>query len=47
VKYVALPAKIYTGNIEHISKKKLGTVFGGQAEVGVSIGELVKREAKL
>jgi len=47
VKYVALPAKIYTSNIEHISKKKLGTVFGGQAEVGVSIGELVKREAKL
>jgi phosphate transport system substrate-binding protein len=47
VKYVPLPAKIYTGNVEHLNKKKLGTVFGGQAEVGVSIGELVKREAKL
>ena len=47
VKYVPLPAKIYTSNIEHMNKKKLGTVFGGHAEVGVSIEELVKREAKL
>ena len=47
VKYVPLPAKVYTGNIEHINKKKLGSVFGGQAEVGISISELVKREAKL
>ena len=47
VKYVQLPAKAYTVNLEHIAKKKLGTVFGGNAEVGVTIEELQKREGKL
>ena len=28
-------------------KGKKGTVFGGEAEVGVTIEELLKREAKL
>ena len=47
VKYVPLPAKAYTGNMEHLQKGKLGTVFGGTAEVGITIDELMKREAKL
>lgn len=47
VKYVALPAKIYEANIDHVNKMKTGTVFGGVNEVGVKIDELVKREAKL
>jgi phosphate transport system substrate-binding protein len=47
VKYVPLPAKAYTGNLEHLQKGKLGTVFGGTAEVGITIEELMKREAKL
>ena len=47
VKYVPLPAKAYTVNMEHIDKKKTGTVFGGAAEVGITIEELQKREAKL
>ncbi len=47
VKYVPLPAAIYTSNIKHIADKKLGTIFGGKNEVGISIDELVKREAKL
>ncbi len=47
VKYVPLPAKAYTGNLEHLQKGKLGTVFGGNAEVGITIEELMKREAKL
>lgn len=47
VKYVPLPAKAYTGNLEHVAKKKLGTVFGGKNEVGITIEELMKREAKL
>jgi phosphate transport system substrate-binding protein len=47
VKYVPLPAKAYTGNLEHIAKGKKGTVFGGNAEVGVTIEELMAREAKL
>ncbi|SDH72806.1 PstS family phosphate ABC transporter substrate-binding protein [Propionivibrio dicarboxylicus] len=47
VKYVPLPAKAYTVNLEHIAKKKLGTVFGGNAEVGVTIEALQKREGSL
>jgi len=47
VKYVPLPDSAYRINKEHVAKKKLGTVFGGEAEVGVTIEELLKREAKL
>ncbi len=47
VKYVPLPAKAYTGNLGHLEKGKLGTVFGGTAEVGITIEELLNREAKL
>jgi phosphate transport system substrate-binding protein len=46
IKYVALPAKAYTLALEHIQKGRTGTVFGGQAEVGVKIEDLLKREAK-
>jgi phosphate transport system substrate-binding protein len=47
VKYVPLPAKAYTTNLDHIAKGKKGTVFGGEAEVGVTIDALMSREAKL
>ena len=47
VKYVPLPAKAYSTNLEHLAKGKKGTVFGGQAEVGITIDELLAREAKL
>lgn len=47
VKYVPLPAAAYTGNLEHVAKKKYGSVFGGKNEVGITIEELMKREAKL
>ncbi len=47
VKYVPLPAAIYTANIKHMADNKKGTIFGGKNEVGISIEELVKREAKL
>lgn len=47
VKYVPLPEKAYIGNMDHLKKGKLGTVFGGTAEVGITIEELMKREAKL
>lgn len=46
VKYVPLPAKAYTMNLEHVAKKKLGTVFGGHEAVGIKIEELMAREAK-
>lgn len=46
VKYVALPQNAYTIGLDHIKKGKVGTVFGGQAEVGIRIDDLLKREAK-
>ena len=46
VKYIALPANVYTLGLEHFQKGKVGTVFGGEAEVGVKIEDLLKREAK-
>ena len=45
VKYVALPQNAYTIGAEHVTKGKVGTVFGGTAEVGVRIEDLLKREA--
>jgi phosphate transport system substrate-binding protein len=47
VKYVPLPAKAYAMAWDHVVRGKKGTVFGGIAEVGVTIDELLKREAKL
>ncbi len=47
VKYVPLPAQAYTTALEHFAQGKIGTVFNGQAEVGVRIEDLQKREGKL
>src|SRR2546425_468894 len=47
VKYVPLPAHAYKTAWDHVLKNKKGTVFGGTAEVGITIEELLKREAKL
>ena len=46
VKYVPLPEKAYTLAKENVAKKKIGTGFGGVAEVGVSVEELLQREGK-
>jgi phosphate transport system substrate-binding protein len=46
VKYVPLPQSAYTTGMDHLKKGKVGTVFGGEAEVGVKIEDLLKREAK-
>ncbi|MDE2366264.1 MAG: protein sphX, partial [Betaproteobacteria bacterium] len=46
VKFFSLPAQVYTANLEHLNKKKAGTVFGGKPEVDLRIEEVVKREAK-
>jgi phosphate transport system substrate-binding protein len=45
VKYVPLPADAYKTASDHIAKGKKGTVFGGKNEVGITIAELLKREA--
>ena len=47
VKYVPLPGQAYSLGAERIKSKKLGTVFGGVSEVGSTIDDLMKREAKL
>jgi phosphate transport system substrate-binding protein len=46
VKYVPLPEKAYTLAKTNVAKKKIGTAFGGVAEVGVSVEELLLREGK-
>lgn len=47
VKYIPLPAKAYTFNLEHLQKKQMGTKFGGENKVGLTIEDLMKLEAKL
>ncbi len=46
VKYIPLPDKAYKLALERFEKKKVGTLFGGIAEVGVKIEDLLKREEK-
>lgn len=46
VKYVPLPAKAYSTALSHFRKPKLGTVFVGKSEVGLTIDELLKLEAQ-
>jgi phosphate transport system substrate-binding protein len=47
VKYVPLPDSAYKIGLEHIAKSKLGTVFNGTSEVGITVEELMRRESKL
>jgi phosphate transport system substrate-binding protein len=47
VKYVPLPAKAYTHNMEQANNKVLGTKFGGENKVGLTIEQLMRLEAKL
>jgi phosphate transport system substrate-binding protein len=47
VKYVPLPAAAYADNVAAMSKNRLGTKFGGENKVGLTIEQLMKLEAKL
>jgi phosphate transport system substrate-binding protein len=47
VGYVPLPAQAYQIALKHFNDKKMGTVFGGTPEVGVTIDNLLAREGKL
>ncbi|SDZ73722.1 PstS family phosphate ABC transporter substrate-binding protein [Nitrosospira multiformis] len=47
VKFFPLPPQAYSTNLEHLNKKKVGTVFGGRTETGVRVEELLEREASL
>lgn len=46
VGYVALPQASYAIAQKHFDTRRYGTVFGGKPEVGITIDELLKREAK-
>ncbi|MFN3883814.1 MAG: PstS family phosphate ABC transporter substrate-binding protein [Rhodocyclaceae bacterium] len=46
VKYVPLSDADYKHALENFGKKKTGTAFGGEAEVGVKVSDLLKREPK-
>ena len=47
VGYVPLPARAYQLAWKHFNDRKLGTVFGGHAKVGITIDQLLAMEAKL
>ena len=47
VKYVPLPAKAYAYNLDTMGKMRLGTKFGGENKVGLTIEQLMKMEARL
>lgn len=46
VKYIPLPPKAYELAMERLKKKKTGSMFGGEPEVGVKIEDLLKREER-
>jgi phosphate transport system substrate-binding protein len=46
VKYVPLPARAYTYNLDAIAKGRLGTKMGGENKVGLTIDQLMALEAK-
>jgi phosphate transport system substrate-binding protein len=46
VKYVPLAASAYDMAKQHVKNQKLGTVFGGEAKVGLRVEDLLKMEAK-
>jgi phosphate transport system substrate-binding protein len=47
VKYVPLPPEAYKLGLEHIAKNKFGTAFSGHSQVGMKIGDLMKKEKSL
>jgi phosphate transport system substrate-binding protein len=46
VKYVPLPPAAYLYNLDTLAKNRVGTKFGGENLVGVTIEQLMKMEAK-
>ncbi len=46
VGYVPLPEEAYHLDEVHFTRGKVGTVFAGEAEVNLTIGELLRKQAK-
>ena len=47
VKYVPFVASAYHTALQHFHSNKLGTVFGGEPQVGLKVEDLLSREGKL
>ncbi|HNG44636.1 MAG TPA: protein sphX, partial [Elusimicrobiota bacterium] len=47
VKYVPLPNEEYAGVLARFQTGQTGTAFGGKAEIGVKIQDLLKRKPKI
>lgn len=45
-RYTALPSSAYNRILSNFNKNKLGTIFGGTNDIGLTIEELVSREAR-
>lgn len=46
VKYVPLTAADYKHAMDNLTKRKTGTAFGGEPEVGVKVADLLRRDPK-
>lgn len=46
VKYVPLPDRVYANNLRIIADRRVGTIFGGHNEVGMTVDDLVNRNTK-
>lgn len=46
VGYVPLPAEGYHLDYVHFNRGKVGTVFAGEAQLNLTIGELLRKESK-
>lgn len=46
VKYIPLSDADYKHALDNFAKRKTGTAFGGEAEVGVKVSDLLKRDPK-
>lgn len=44
VGYVSLPQEIYQIGVVHLNKGKVGTVFGGEAQLDLTIGQLLQKQ---
>lgn len=42
--YIPLPSKAYAGILQNVRSNKVGTVFGGENKVGLTIDQLLKME---
>lgn len=47
VNYIPLPPKAYKTAAENLKKNKVGTAFGGHSDVGLTIDQILKKEATL